>query len=494
MLRKLNRFNFMQNSKMMNNKIFNIHNLIILSFIGLWGSLGSDPYDFLKWFESTKNIRINFLNIELVNFLRSIFPYLFFFSSLIYILRNNIYNYQNKIVNIFLLIYIFQFLSTFLSNYSIISDFEDMISHIGRYHWIISGFCVIFLFIIADKLSRKSINILFYISVIFLFIIVIFFSSKIIYDFYNSTENEAIYHLSVWRDSAIFLNHEIPRLTGLSRSIIFLYIFILFVEEFNLKINVYLTSFILIFFGSLIIFFQTKFSIGALILIHIVHLYFFKNKTKGLITIILLIILQFFVFYSLSSMRLLLQVNNNQDEIITDGTKVIQENPTNIIENQDNNAEVKKPKIQHFRNFSYDQMSGFEYFNHTIFSGRAALWKSFSNDIKERPLIGYGSMSDRVLYFNRKKSDGRFQINPISNAYLYSLISGGLISLFLLIYAWYLIGRKIINSLKISNLKNKIPNLLIGIIFLRTFVENSMMIFGIDFILLFNCIYLLRRK
>ena len=50
----------MQNSKMINNKIFNIHNLIILSFIGLWGSLGSDPYDFLKWFRSTKNIRINF--------------------------------------------------------------------------------------------------------------------------------------------------------------------------------------------------------------------------------------------------------------------------------------------------------------------------------------------------------------------------------------------------------------------------------------------------
>ena len=95
-------------------------------------------------------------------------------------------------------------------------------------------------------------------------------------------------------------------------------------------------------------------------------------------------------------MRLLLQVNNNQDEIIKNGTKVIQENPTNIIENQDNNAEVEKPKIQHFRNFSYDHV-GFEYFNHTIFSGRAALWKSFSNDIKERPLIGYGSMSDRVI-------------------------------------------------------------------------------------------------
>ena len=79
---------------------------------------------------------------------------------------------------------------------------------------VLAGCLVIFLFIIADKLSRKSINILFYISVIFLFIIVIFFSSKIIYDFYNSTENEAIYRLSVWRDSAIFLNHEIDKFTN----------------------------------------------------------------------------------------------------------------------------------------------------------------------------------------------------------------------------------------------------------------------------------------
>ena len=117
------------------------------------------------------------------------------------------------------------------------------------------------------------------------------------------------------------------------------------------------------------------------------------------------------------------------------------------------------------------------------------------DDIKNRPLIGYGSMADRVFYLNKtKKPKGNFQINPISNAYLYALISGGVISLFCLIYLWFLIVKQIFNSDKSTRFMDKIPKLIIFVIFLRTIIENSMMIFGIDFILLINCVHLIKRK
>ena len=222
----------------MNKEIYFRYTLI-LSFIGLWVSLGSNPNDFLKILEN--NFYFNFK--DLINFFRSIFPYIICLAYFFFIIKEKLYLKQSKIINLLLLIYISQIISTYLSNYSSISEFENLINHIGRYHWLVSGLGIIFIYMISNKFYERDLKIYFYISIIFLTLIVIFFSSKIIYDFYTSTEDEAIYHLSVWRDSGIFFNHEIPRLTGLSRSLIFLYIFVLFSNELNFKLNNYIKYF-----------------------------------------------------------------------------------------------------------------------------------------------------------------------------------------------------------------------------------------------------------
>ena len=62
--------------------------------------------------------------------------------------------------------------------------------------------------------------------------------------------------------------------------------------------------------------------------------------------------------------------------------------------------------------------------------------------LKKDLFLGYGSMSDRHI-INEKRLKNQSLVNPVSNAFLYSLISGGLVTLFLFIFFWISILKKI---------------------------------------------------
>ena len=105
-------------------------------------------------------------------------------------------------------------------------------------------------------------------------------------------------------------------------------------------------------------------------------------------------------------------------------------------------------------------------------------------------------MSDRHI-INEQRLKNRNIVNPVSNAFLYSLISGGILSLFLFFYFWLNIYKNIINILKINTISSYYEKIAIFIIFilaLRCLVENSVMLFGVDFLLLLNALYLIERK
>ena len=65
-----------------------------------------------------------------------------------------------------------------------------------------------------------------------------------------------------------------------------------------------------------------------------------------------------------------------------------------------------------------------------IFSGRVELWIDTLKFSMERPILGYGSMADRIFLNYHKDGKKKF-IEPVSNAYIYALVSGGIPSLFL---------------------------------------------------------------
>ena len=82
---------------------------------------------------------------------------------------------------------------------------------------------MILIFMIASKIKNfKFIKFVLYQS--FLILMVIYFTIKILIDFYTNEITVSVYHLDVMRKSAYFLDHQMPRTTGLSRSIVLLYI------------------------------------------------------------------------------------------------------------------------------------------------------------------------------------------------------------------------------------------------------------------------------
>ena len=221
---------------MIYSKYFNY--LILLLFIGLWLSIGSDPYNFLFIFEKQDDdlySKISKMNLNnMINFLRAFFPIFCLTFCLVIITKYKFYKNQKKFIYLLLFIQVLQLISTFFSKNTIMSNFENSIDHIGRYHWVISSIALLFLYMIGNKLKNFDTKKFFYISIIFLILIVFYFSTKIIYDFYLLDIRTSLYNIDVLRESAYFLDHQIPRVTGLSRSIIFLYI-IFFFSELRLK-------------------------------------------------------------------------------------------------------------------------------------------------------------------------------------------------------------------------------------------------------------------
>ncbi len=499
---------------MISNKSLNL--IIPLFFTGMWISIGSDPADFLFIFFNEKSILKNIFEmswIDFINFSRSIFPSICFILCLFIIASFKIYRNYNNFIYILLSLQFIQLLTTILSRGTIVSEFEILVDHIGRYHWIISSLSTILIFMIASKLENFRIEKLFHISIVFLSVIVIFFSYKILIDFFNfeiNNLNSPVYNLNIWRDSAYFFNHEIPRVTGLSRSIVFLLIIIMFIKFNSKKYFIIIKNLLIIFLGSLILLFQSKFAVTIFLIIYIFYFYNYKNKFESSTKIVILILFQIVLFFSISNYKYYFielkykYSNNNSIENFMNEEK---SKPKLNNDNQlkDSNSEVKQKNVEN-KKFTekylrqvYDKKSkGLKLLDHILLSGRASLWLDSLSFIKERPLLGYGSMSDRIIINQKRlKNNEKLILNPISNAFLYSLLSGGVFCLMLLIFLFVTIRKKYLDIIFFSSLnkyQHKIGILILLVISTRSFVENSFMLFGIDFILLLNSLYLTEKK
>ena len=455
--------------------------ILLAMFFGLWSSLGSDPYDFLIIFENKNDIYFSILNldyIEIINFFRAFLPIIIFITSLGIILRYNLFTKQKKFIYLLLIIQVIQLVTTYLSKDTLMLNYEDTINHIGRYHWIISAISTIFIFMIANKLRSFDIKLLFNISVFFLVVIIFYFTSKILIDFYLLAKN-SVYHLDVFRESAFFLDHQIPRITGLSRSILIIYIITFIFNEntqhFFKKINFLL----LLILGGLIFLFQSKFAVIGYFVINFIFFINSKNKINILKLLFVLFLFQILLAYSLSYSRIFFQ----------EGEKKL----TSTNQNSEKTIE-----LEHFRKIEDNTKDGIDLYLYKISSGRFELWAKSINLILERPFLGYGSMSDRFLLNENRLSKSSIKIvNPISNAFLYALFSGGIISLLVFIYFWQNIRNKIFNlflDIELNKTYNFIGSSIIFIIGLRCFVENSIMLFGIDYLLLLSALYLTEKR
>ncbi len=467
----------MHNKKEIENHYLNY--VVLLLFIGIWGSLASDPYDFLILFDSAIEVEFEINLVNIVNLIRAVFPSICLIICSIIIIKFKIFFKQDRFIYILFIIQLFQLISTFFSQNSFINEIESTLDHIGRYNWIISSLATILIFMIANKLKYFDMKKLFLISIFFLTIIIIWFTFISIKDFYTLNVKTSLYNLDVYRDSAYLLGHPMPRLTGLSRSIIFIYILILFLKFDENKYLVLLKYLLLIILGSLLFLYQSKFALITFLIIKIYYFLISKKKFKAGIIILFLVASQILMFLGISNLRTI------ETDILKNNTNTTK---TEIIKRDHN--------IKHFRTFYFTSKTGLDLAQQLFFSGRVTLWlKSFELYI-DRPILGYGSMWDRIA-LNKLRLDDSISYNPVSNAFIYCLVSGGLFSLALFIYFWINIRNKVFNIYWLNvnhNYYVQLRSLLIAVIFLRCFIENSIMIFGIDFIVLLNSLYLIKEK
>ena len=153
-----------------------------------------------------------------------------------------------------------------------------------------------------------------------------------------------------------------------------------------------------------------------------------------------------------------------------------------ILTTAPNNPDIKKK----FKDNQYVLIAEYS-------SGRIELWRQTLNLFNNKsdlnnPYLGFGPSADRF-----------FLKENISNAILYSLISGGYVGVFFLIL-FYLYILKVIyyyyeNKEKYSNYL-LIYSLITIILFLmlRSLVESSFLVFGSDNIILFMSLFYLNSR
>ena len=304
----------------------------------------------------------------------------------------------------------------------------------------------ILLFILCEQLEVGIlIKYFFWISIMFLLIsFAVNFFPKI-----QDLNNLNFSQLFSKNETNIF-SLSMPRTSGLSRSLAIINLFlILMFLEFKKKYAKNFMIVITLAISLIIIFFQSRGTLLCYFLSLSIFIIFLREDKKNLKikNILLLIIIPVFLYLS--------------------------------INHYFNNSKIDRKNIK----------SNNRVFNvHT--SGRIETWAHVLKNYDYKKIFGYGAQGDRFFLktFEKQTSEKGYGNNS-SNIFIYTLLSGGIISFILLILIFYEI-LKILIKKKLSILFNRssiyFKFSIICLIFfsIRSLVENSFGLFSIDFLII----------
>ena len=466
--------------------------LAVFAYILICLSISAKSFDVL--FVSKEEFNFIFF----INFLRSIISSILIFLFIGFIFTNSL---KTKIevdivLKLFFIFIFIQIIGGFNNTkiYESLYEYNVIFNSYSNKIWIslfiyfdqnyylicLSSFLLFFL-IINSFLKNFKIEYLLLIS----FIIFFSYNVVLIFNIYNSfllSNDFSAYGTLLTDPSNIFFNHSVPRITGVSRLLLFFYIILTCYTFFILKKKNYtkvaLLYLFIIFTGSLIWSFQSRTTLLTKIIIDILLIYFLQIKIKN--KIIIFLILTFFPIILHNSI-ILLKNKESRDlflgEVNLINKKIFSKNNNDI--NLNNNLIITQNRI----------------FNENT-SGRTEIWNAIIKKSKDSLFFGHGSQADR-WYINRHDSF----YNNASSAFFYALICGGASGVLIYILIFY-------KSLKLALfifLKNKfffknnnlltISSFFIFIaLLLRSLVENSFMLFSIDNIFFLTCYYILIKK
>ena len=305
----------------------------------------------------------------------------------------------------------------------------------------------------------------FYILIVFIFAVIVMLGKNLYLEFLSS-DIKSFYYGYFVSPGSIFLDQQVPRITGIARLILVLTIFISITLLYTkFKISSFL---ILSFLISMLFLSESRFSIYCFFILSFILLIFDKKHSlpRKIFSFLLIIFISNFINFSMVYLK------TNFNNILNVSQDISQDVSQDVSQNKKKewvDERIKGNAFEYESRISQDFTT----------SGRLKDWLNVIQYIKQKPIIGYGFQADRYL-MNK----------PVSNAYLYSLVSGGIIGflLFTLIVSLSLISCfRVIFLNKIFNKESNIivkSSILINImLIIRTIIENSFSIYNFDLIL-----------
>ena len=266
-------------------------------------------------------------------------------------------------------------------------------------------------------------------------------------------------------DSSYFGFKYPPRSSGLARLALILFSFVLYYYLINKKKKNYILLFLLAFLGIFSLIYQSRTISFIYILLNIFTiLFYFKKFFFDKRLLIFALIIPFLVNFSYNYFLI--------HKAIPIKEKInISENRTNIFEDRTDIA------INAFNNILLRDQNNYKKNPSRFSSDRFYNWKKAYNIIKKNYLKGYGAQADRLLIDQ-----------SIHNSILYTTLAagivGGLTIIFIYIYSLILLIKfYFTDAYKLNNspLMHFAASILF-IICLRSFLETSIAVFSIDFL------------
>ena len=319
-----------------------------------------------------------------------------------------------------------------------------------------SVLALIILILTIKYSSKNEMKIIMYINMLFLTIICIHFGSKYFLSFFYFKNT----FYSLWGIiNTNTMNFEIPRPTGLSRSFLIIYIFTTFIN-FETKKFLIFKRILQIISIIMIILFSSRTAIFLLIFVIFLDLLWIRRNKINLYNT---------VIYKLIFPMILVLL-------------IIFFKSINFEKNKSQNSEFLSQNLslysENFREYRSPKNSKPDFS-----SGRLNDWKKIIKTNKNF-FLGNGVMGDRFLISQ-----------SASNGILYTYASAGFVgALFFILFSFIIL----LNSLKIifiNHTKNNkfelISAIFIIIILMRSVLETSYAVFGIDFLILSSSLAIL---
>jgi hypothetical protein len=404
----------------------------------------------------------NFNKLNLTEILRLIIPSLLILFFLIYSFKKKIILYSVEKFYIFYPFIIYFILGIY---------FIFINSHINSYLNIYWGILMLtpFIYIYSFKNDSKQLEIFLILTFSLILLVFIYFFSKILILMISKRDIIHLYGIS----DAVFgyqIDDHNPRSSGLSRMSLILYIFFVIYLITNKKKTFIINSiFVLsVIFGSIVFLFQSRTTNFIYIIFSIVLIIIFFLKKKNLFNkkYIIFLIVTPIIFASVYIFFVYKKTNDPKKINLFKNNSTIEIN--NFFKN--NNSIISETLIRKDNNNNFS-------------SNRFYVWKNTIEISKKNIFMGYGFQADRKL------------LNESThNVYLYSLISGGIISMLLIIFislrsafVSFILLVNYVNSKNIISMFYVIPIFWVSLFLLRGILETSYGIYSIDYLMFILC-------